>query len=428
MTSRIAFYHINKSAGTTLLEYFMSKVGVERHLRVEENVEYSTGRPMLPTIDRLMRAEFIHDPAGMANWNKVLGNTINVLWLRRPVDRIVSQHAMISRWTDEECGPLGSDNRALRDLAHEGLEAFMISDNMLAHRLRFNGITGFLQLGDRTAASLWENGRFAEHEPSRRKGLEIALRNLADMHFIGFVETFDQSFEAMTQAIGWPTNDKPHAMNVFRTGAANLTEAEMAALGPAAELDEEIYAAALKLVEERQAGGAAAMRMATPNRMQEERIGPRRSLIAHAGGNEFIEGWYSCEKNGEKLSRWSGPSPQSSIALHVEKGRDLFIRVRISQARSMTQLNNLTCKVDGFDVKLTSRIVGPHDLIFEGAIRASKLNLSDKLLWIVLDCGETQRAAHSLDTRHLGVELCEVEVGPNENYASSSLSLLPFRQ
>lgn len=427
MTSRIAFYHISKSAGSTLLEYFMNKAKVDSICRIEDSGEYSTGYYRLVAIDRLMRAEFIHEPNGVANWNKILGNTFNVLWLRRPIDRLVSQHAMILRWTDEECGGPGSLHWNLREVAKRGFLAFLRDPSTTAHCNRFNGVTGFLQLGDRTVASIWESDRFSDHEKTRRKAVEIALKNLNDMHFIGFVETFAKSFDALSKAIGWPEAGPPVSVNVHNTSSANLTEEELEAARPNVELDEEIYAAALKLVEDRHGNHPDHVRMATPNRFLQERVGPRESAIVHAGGTEFVSGWYSCEKNGDKLSRWSGPSPISKIALHLEKSRDLFIRARISQARSMHQLNRLSCKVDGRDVVLTPRIIGPHDMVVEGVIKASKLNLSDKLLWIAFDCGKTERACASDDVRELGLEFCEVEVGPNEHYAASSLALLPYR-
>jgi hypothetical protein len=404
----------------------MNKVRVENYCRIEESGEYSTGQYRLIGINQLMRAEFIHEPTGIANWNKILGNTLNVLWLRRPIDRLVSQHAMISRWTDEECGGPGSPHWQLREVAHEGFLAFLRDPTLAAHRNRFNGVTGFLQLGDRSVATMWDSQRFHEHERSRRKAVEIALRNLQEMHFVGFVETFSQSFHALSKVIGWPEDGPPVSVNVHNTSSASLTAEELEAAQPSIELDEEIYAAAQKLVEDRQGNHPDHVKMATPRRFEQERIGPRESIIVHPGGNEFVSGWYSCERNGSKLSRWSGPAPISKIALHVEKGRDLFIRARISEARSIAQLNRLTCKVDGCDIALTTRLVGPHDVMIEGVIEGSKLNPSDKLLWITFDCGETEKAAAAGDARKLGLEFCEVEVGPNDNYAGSSLALLPF--
>ena len=120
---RLVFYHINKCAGTTLLNHFEKITLANRSIRIEDIDPTSPGRIPSSKFSAVLAAHFTHDPHCKNDWARTLGNVATVVWLRDPDSRLSSTITMISRWTDNEAQsrPFGIQ---LRDAARSGIEAF----------------------------------------------------------------------------------------------------------------------------------------------------------------------------------------------------------------------------------------------------------------------------------------------------------------
>ncbi|MFM7520545.1 MAG: hypothetical protein ACKO9B_08765, partial [Planctomycetota bacterium] len=124
MLPRVVFHHVHKCAGTTILKFLEGTTSPQRTAAIERLV----GDPDPTGADRiaaLLRAELIHDPFGVHDWKGLLGNTVDVIFLRDPVERLWSEWRMITRWDDALVAARDDRYRRLRDIARSGFASFL---------------------------------------------------------------------------------------------------------------------------------------------------------------------------------------------------------------------------------------------------------------------------------------------------------------
>jgi hypothetical protein len=430
--SKLAFYHINKCGGTSLLSFFMSITDADRVVRLENNKRFEDGRFSVALLDEIFRSEFIHDPCGAADWKAVFGNVHNVLWLRNPVDRLASQIRMIARWTDQEAVSPTHPNWALRDLAREGIQAFVSSELMSAHATRFNGITSFLQLGDAECLPVWNAKHLKGYRDMEQMSLEKALSNVEKMDFIGFVETFYDDFKNLKDMIGRSYSDSISHLNKNPSSlTSSITPEERDLLRSVVALDEKVYLHALGFmgkkhqVAESATGGKSVDPFAEHARIFK---GPLQSMVIDSSGCAFVNGWHPCEVNGSRHSRWTGVGGGDALVVaHIDKRSDLRIRFRVVDVNSAECLNMMKVFVDDFEVSCAMKVLPNNELVFEGFAQRERLRQDDDLLWIKLQCGHPERSRQPSDDRDLGLCISEIEIGPEEKYTDSDVSRLPVR-
>lgn len=408
---RTVFYHINKCAGTTLLNYLLSVQSMWQVDRIEDYGFTSTGHRDLRDLNRLLRAKFIHDPSGTADWDALLGNCTQVTWLRDPVERVASQIQMVARWTDEEASSV--EARLMRDVARRGVIPFLELDHDVIHGTVFNGITWFFQFADDATRRLWTGKKFRGLSQLEERAYHNAIRNIERMDFIGFVETFDDSFLAMRRLLGLNGAPVLQHHNVRRHGVKCSAEERQAIL-PFVELDHAIYEHAQKLAAERQGYLAGSDPIPAPDLVPASVL---MSADTFTGGS----GWHVCEINGAKISRWAGPGDQASISFAIRKDRDLYVRLRISDYISADQINALHFSIDGTPVGVNIHALMDNGFAAEAWIEADKLDQASPFLQLDIHFGRSRKSTDNRDERKLGVEVCELEAGPFEAYRPGSV-------
>jgi Sulfotransferase family len=423
---RIIFYHINKCAGTSLLSLFRGLTRENRIFRLElfKEIRFRRYDPVL--IDSLMRADFIHDPYGGTDWKELLGNGINITWLRDPADRLISNIRMLARLRDDQVGGPGSHYHRLRDLARAGTAAFLNDPMIETHGDRFNGITRAMQLGCQDTRMLWESQSLAGTKTLQDLAMTTAMHNLAKMDFIGTVETFDEDVDALLKIIGRPLSHSHGKLNVDPARKTTFSDEERALTEPFVHIDRQIYNAALNIIAERKADGSRSKLMEqSSERYLQRRMGPRVSEIVDGSEDLFVGSWYACERNGDLLARWIGPQSTGSVAFHVEKTRDLYFRFRIVDSRDASNINDLMVKFDGVAQPFEIYAMPNGNAIVEGVVPAKDMDTQNALLWMEIDCGTTYEAADADDDRSLGLCIAELEVGPQEKYTLGAITRLP---
>ncbi len=55
-------------------------------------------------------------------------------------------------------------------------------------------------------------------------------------------------------------------------------------------------------------------------------------------------------------------------------------------------------------------------IILDAVIRYEKLNKMNDILHIEIDCAETIISKDPSDSRRLGIEICEIEIGPRDQF------------
>jgi hypothetical protein len=84
------------------------------------------------------------------------------------------------------------------------------------------------------------------------------------------------------------------------------------------------------------------------------------------------------------------------------------------------QVDGLRIVVDGTPCRVDHWVLPPFDHFFEAAIPAAPG--TPPLLHVEIDCVETFPPPNAADSRLLGVEIEEIEIGPADRYAPRSLT------
>jgi hypothetical protein len=146
MLPRIVFHHVNKCAGTTLLKFLEGTTPHERAAHLETLVAGQGGDPTgTGARAAILRAEFLHDPYGIHDWKALLGNTLDVIFLRDPVARLHSEWRMITRWDDALVASRDDRYRRLRAVVHQlavPAEKFLADSHLVLGKDRRQGLAG----------------------------------------------------------------------------------------------------------------------------------------------------------------------------------------------------------------------------------------------------------------------------------------------
>jgi len=208
MLPRVVFHHVHKCAGTTLLKFLEGTTAPERTAAIERLV----GTPDPDGVERiaaLLRAEFIHDPFGVHDWKTLLGNAVDVIFLRDPVERLWSEWRMITRWDDDLVAARGDRYRRLRDAARSGFATFLSLPGAAAFG---NAVACHLAFGQPLLDEV--RAACARAAPIPEPLVALLDQRLAAIDVVGFVEAFDASLHDLVAALGWPPPTALQAHNV----------------------------------------------------------------------------------------------------------------------------------------------------------------------------------------------------------------------
>jgi hypothetical protein len=415
MLPRIVFHHVHKCAGTTLLKFLEGTTAHERAAHVEELVAGQGGDPNgTDARAAILRAEFLHDPYGVHDWKSLLGNTLDVLFLRDPVARLHSEWRMITRWDDALVASRDDRYRRLRAVARAGFGPFLalpgaaVFGNAVAHHLAF----GEPVLGELHAAC-------REGAPPDAL-LEFLAARLAAIDVVGFVEEFDNSLAELAARLGcFPPRGSLQVHNKF-AAAASLSAEERRLAEACTAIDRRLIASAYRLAADRRRVDRQALDAEACLGYQTRILEPPAAVLVDMGDGFLGPGWHPCEINGRKRARWTGPGPRASLDLRIDRSRALSLRLRVGNHLRSAQVDGLRIVIDGTPCRVDHWVLPPFDHFFEAAIPAAPG--TPPLLHVEIDCVETFPPPNSADARLLGVEIEEIEIGPADRYAPRSLT------
>ena len=415
MLPRIVFHHVNKCAGTTLLKFLEGTTPHERAVHVEELVAGQGGDPNgTDARAAILRAEFLHDPYGVHDWKALLGNTLDVIFLRDPVARLHSEWRMITRWDDALVASRDERYRRLRAVAREGFAPFLalpgatIFGNAIAHHLAF---------GEPVLAELQAVCRSADPASALFDLLEARL---AAIDVVGFVEEFEDFLAELVARLGCsPPRGSLQVHNKFAT-SASLTAEERRLAESCTVIDRRLVAAARASAPARRRGDRQALDAEACRGYRARILAPPAAVLVDMGEGFLGTGWHPCEINGRKRARWTGPCPVASLDLRIDRSRALHLRLRVGNHLRSTQVDGLRIVIDGHPCQVDHWVLPPFDHFFEVAIPAAPGSLP--WLHVEIDCVDTFPPPNAADSRLLGVEIEEIEIGPADRYAPRSLT------
>ena len=416
MLPRIVFHHVHKCGGTTLLKFLEGTTAHERAAHIEVLVAGQGGDPNgTDARAAILRAEFLHDPFGVHDWKGLLGNALDVIFLREPVARLHTEWRMITRWDDALVAARDERYRRLRAVAREGFSRFLalpgaaVFGNAVAHHLAF---------GEPVLAELRAACGGSDDAPDAL--VELLESRLAAIDVIGFVEHFDDSFTELVAGLGcFPPRGSLQVHNVHSRGAT-LTAEEQCLAEACTAIDRRLVAAAHRLLTSRRRVDRGRLDSQACDTYLTRVLDPPAAVLIDMGEGFLGSGWHPCEVNGRKRARWTGPCPVASLDLRIDRSRTLGLRMRVGNHLRSGQVDGLRIVVDGAPCEVDHWVIPPFDHLFEAAIPAAPG--ARPLLHIEIDCGETFSPPDAADTRLLGVEIEEIEVGPAERYTPRSLA------
>ena len=413
MPSRVVFHHVNKCAGTTLLEFLEGTTPPERVAAIEQLVAMPdpAGAERMAA---LLRAGLVHDPFGLHDWKGLFGDVVDVIFLRDPVERLWSEWRMIARWDDPLVAARGEPYRRLRDVARTGFIPFLSLPGAAAFGNAFacHLSRGGPELDDVLAASA------AAAAPPAALVATLDAR-LAAIDVVGFVETFAASFHELVAAVGWPAPPRLQDHNVH-PAAAPLAASERALAEACTRLDRPLVEAARARSAARQTAPLADLRDQAAARGRARVLEPPESLILDMGDGFVGTGWHPPEVNGRRRTRWIGPGPTATLELRIDRRRPLALRLRVGNHLRAAQVDGLRILADGLPCAVDHWVLPPFDHFFEATIPAAPDG--PPLLRLAVDCGQTAPAADPADTRSLGVEIGEIELAPAGRFMPRSLA------
>lgn len=416
MLPRIVFHHVHKCAGTTLLKFLEGTTSHERAVHLETLVAGQGGDPTgMEARAAILRAEFLHDPYGVHDWKGLLGNAVDVIFLRDPVARLHSEWRMITRWDDALVSGRDERYRRLRAVAREGFPRFLalpgatIFGNAIAHHLAF---------GEPVRAELHAVCR--EAAPAPVALVDLLEARLTAIDVIGFVEEFDESLAELVARLGcFPPRGALQVHNVHAAPLSFSAEEQRRAESCTA-IDRRLVAAARASAPSRHRGDRQALDAEACRGYRARILAPPAAVLVDMGEGFLNTGWHPCEINGRKRARWTGPCSVASLDMRIDRSRALRIRLRVGNHLRSTQVDDLRIVIDGQPCQVDHWVLPPFDHFFEAAIPAAPGSLP--WLHVEIDCLDTFSPTDVADTRRLGVEIEEIEIGPAERFVPRSLA------
>ena len=414
---RLVFNHINKCAGTSLL-YFLNNIFDLNHcLHMEKFADYANF--LMPDFNCVSNSRFIHEPTSeYRNWKKEISNVTSFMVFRDPVDRLYSEWKMICAWSSDEI-LRRPQNKIIHSIAKSGFKNFVTSSdsNIVAVK---NLLTRSLVLGD---IDLYNDIIIAfDNEKSDSllfpKAFELAVQNLNNIDIIGLSEYFEKTLIALCIAlkISVPTHIQEHnsrgresARDLLDLDTLNLAESFL-------KYDLKLYEL-VKIKFDSQMSflydqfGVDLITAANIRYFNSIEHPPDWQLITH-NQSLLTHGWHSREINGSKLSRWTGPLNNSLLHIRINKSNELLIRARCTGFIDPKQLEAFSIRVDGVLLSTYSFIHLGAFRYFEASIISDKLNHNSNILIIEFILDLLLPSGKINDPRLLGLEFCEIEVGP----------------
>ena len=413
MLPRVVFHHVHKCAGTTLLKFLAGTAPPERSALVEALI----ATPDPDGVDRvaaLVRAEFIHDPFGVHDWKALLGDAVDVIFLRDPVERLWSEWRMIARWDDGLVDARGEPYRRLRAVAREGFAPFLSLPGAAAFG---NALACHLALGDPLLGAV-QAACQTGGTPLEEVFAPLDAR-LAAIDLVGFVDAFDDGLLSLVALLGYPAPERVQAHNVHAP-AAPLSAAERALAEACTALDRRLVDAARRRAAARPREDADVLRRRAADAAVARVVGPPAGLIVDMGEGFVGSGWHPCEVNGRRRARWTGPEPVATLILRVDRSRPLACRLRVGNHLHPGQVDGLVIRADGAPCDVDHWVLPPFDHVYETTIPADPA--AGDIVRLSFDAGFVVSPPDPADTRLLGVEVAEIALAPVGRLVPRSLA------
>ena len=353
------FLHIPKTAGTSFRVLLENSFHLRQICPAYEFHAISRYSDEQLQQFRLFRG---HMGYSLVNYLPVKPRTM--VMLRDPMERAVSHFEYISR------DPAHPRHRIIHE-RKLGLKDYLLDPELsaevtnaqvrpLAHVADRGTLKELLAGSDDQAgfARVWRR-RIKDVLPPDDELLDVALRRLEAVDFVGTAETLDKGMEVAAWLLGAPTGQSLPSLNVNpgRTRLADLPADVLELLEQATVLDRRLYARGRELFARQyrkmrdgeEAGAPVAACPVVPEAQADRLVLDFRQPLCGRG-------WHQRELvPGKGILRWSGPGRFSDIHVALPERRDYLIQVVLADWLNDEFLSELKLTVD--DKPIPSRLL-----------------------------------------------------------------------
>ncbi len=364
------FFHIPKTAGTSLRAMLTAHFPLDRALPNDKSFQYLWGDLIKVPPEQLERYALVCGHYYNPLYQRLRRTPVTITMLREPVAQALSAYQNIWQFPEHYF------HQKARQMANLG---DFLRDTEV-RRLFSNFQTRMLAL-DPDIKRL--NASINRADPQAlQKAIELAIPDMPDAELlarakarldsfalVGVIEQFPESIWLLDYLFGWWPETQPAHLNI---SPSDKDERQVSTeiqdmLRELNTLDFEVY----RYAEQRfNADFAQMMTELLADRAITLHPLPARQIIdipfdQHLPG----AGWYPPERDSEgQLFRWLGPAPHASITLALPADRPITIEGYIAFGISFEILNSLTLTVGTRSVPLTFKAAAQYSYTFTGII------------------------------------------------------------
>lgn len=447
----VIFHHLDKCGGTTLQEYLKNYFNEDKicniHTLVDANPSYQTKSLLLYAEKNILNSHFVHDPFGITL--TLTDTQINRLsFFRKPIPRLISHWHMICRWHDHEVINLPKEFLEIRQIARTSFKDFLdaIKNQHPVVRHLHNFYVNHLLYNNISLRN--EYYKFPLNPDNLKKYKSSCDAALAKFDFIGLVEDYDSSLLRLNAHLNIPPALQLQRLNVHRSDKliSRLDEETSHLLAEILSLDEYIYQRATEIYTSQKEkffqaiGNTQDITTWVQNKYEQTLWEQNLAKQTHATVlmSQALKGsgWHARERNGQKISRWTGPTAQAYLDIALDRSRPLIFILRISNYLSIQQIQNLKISVDnmplqnikisigGYSLKAANKINLARTVVVKGKLKKNNIK---SLTRFTIHTGYTLKNNDTDDQRLLGIEILDLTITPQKNLKSKLTNFLSKR-
>ncbi|WP_456413423.1 hypothetical protein [Thiolapillus sp.] len=347
------FLHIPKTAGTTF------RVLLENCFHMDEICPaYEFFQVKQYSNEQLVRFRLFRGHMGYNLVNYLPQAPRTLVMLRDPMERAVSHFEYIRR------DPAHPKHRIIHE-RNLGLKEYLL-DPVLSVEVTNAQVRPLAHLADRAvlrkllenAGSQQDFARAWPHQegvlPPDDELLDVALRRLEALDFVGVAEKLDQAMELAAWLLEAPAPEQLQSLNINpgRTRLEALSDDVLDLLKQATLLDRQLYARGSDLFEKQ-------YRQMQEQTGRREKVPPGAMTPVVQDGRLVVDfkqplcgrGWHQRELvPGRGVLRWSGPGCSSDIHVALPVGRDYRLQIVLADWLDDALLRALRITLNGVPV------------------------------------------------------------------------------
>jgi len=426
----IIFHHFDKCGGTTLQEYLKNYFDEDKicaiHTLVDSNPVYQTKSLPLYAKKTILNKHFVHDPFGIT---LMLTDTriSRITLFRKPIPRLISHWHMICRWQDHEIINLPKDFAEIRQIARTSFKDFLFAiknQHPLARHLHNFYANHLLYDNVSLRNEYYQSPLNFDNLKTYKSICDIAL---AKFDFIGLVEDYDISLLRLNAHLNIPPALQLQKLNVHESDKliSRLDKETLFLLDEILTLDKYIYQRATEIYASQKEkffqciGNDKDITAWVQNKYEQNlwNQSPTKQTRVTVLMSQALKGsgWHARERNGQKISRWTGPMSRAYLDIALDRSQPLLFTLYISNYLSIQQIKDLKIFVDGYPLKVANRRKFEKNVVVKGKLGK---NNNAGLTRLTIHTGHTLKNKGKEDPRLLGIEILGLKIAPEEKISS----------